>query len=91
MKGSESAKGEQEYHDAIGRLRRLACTAVTPEDFAAAAREAEHLLDVAAASAFARPEDGEAAERVEALTRIHRSLVRAVGLAVLRRRLERRA
>ena len=82
---------EREYHDAIDRLRTLAVAAVTPEDFAAAAREAERLLDVAAVSAFARPDDDDAAERVEALSHIHHMLVRAVGLAVLRRCLEGQA
>lgn len=79
---------EREYHDAIDRLRTLAVAAVTPDDFAAAAREAEHLLDTAAVSALACPEDDDAAARVEQLSLVHRMLVRAVGLAVLRRRLE---
>jgi len=85
LKGSKNAKGEQEHYDALDRLRALTCAAVTPEDFAAAAREAERLLDVAAVSAFARPDDDDAAERVDGLWSVHRALVRATGLAVLRR------
>ncbi|NLG65274.1 MAG: hypothetical protein GX537_06680 [Actinobacteria bacterium] len=82
---------EREYHDAIDRLRTLAVAAVTPEDFAAAAREAEHLLDAVAVSALACSDEAAAAERVEALSHIHHMLVRAVGLAVLRRCLEGQA
>lgn len=85
---------EREYHDAIDRLRTLAVAAVTPDDFAAAAREAEHLLDAAAVSALACPDEAafaDAAERVEQLSHVHRMLVRAVGLAVLRRCLEGQA
>lgn len=88
MKGSKSVKGEQEYHEALDRLRVLAVAATEAEDFAHAAREAERLLDAAAVSAFACPEDDDAAARVEQLSLVHRMLVRAVGLAVLRRRLE---
>jgi len=85
---------EHEYHDAIDRLRGLAVAAVTPDDFAAAAREAERLLDAAAGSAFACSDEADfadAAERAEQLSLVHRMLVRAVGLAVLRRRLEEQA
>jgi len=85
LKGSKNAKGEQEHYDALDRLRVLAVAATEAEDFAHAAREAERLLDAAAVSAFACPEDDDAAARVEQLSLVHRMLVRATGLAVLRR------
>ncbi|NLE22078.1 MAG: hypothetical protein GX624_04780 [Actinobacteria bacterium] len=72
----------EQHHDAIACLRHRVCAAVEPEDFAAAARDAKDLLAAAEASPLTRPSE------VRQLRHIHRALVRAVGLAVLRRILD---